>query len=95
MPKKIIFILQSPISIVNGAGLAMATMDLIKLHGGQPANFLDVGGKEEKFFPLKGNLCTRVASLGSVKEDQVLHALKILFDDNQVNSHHFCSIFIS
>ncbi len=30
--------------MVNGAGLAMATMDVIKLHGGQPANFLDVGG---------------------------------------------------
>jgi len=30
--------------MVNGAGLAMATMDLIKLHGGRPANFLDVGG---------------------------------------------------
>jgi succinyl-CoA synthetase beta subunit len=30
--------------MVNGAGLAMATMDLIKLHGGAPANFLDVGG---------------------------------------------------
>jgi succinyl-CoA synthetase beta subunit len=30
--------------MVNGAGLAMATMDLIKLHGGHPANFLDVGG---------------------------------------------------
>ena len=30
--------------MVNGAGLAMATMDLIKLHGGTPANFLDVGG---------------------------------------------------
>ena len=30
--------------MVNGAGLAMATMDLIKLHGGSPANFLDVGG---------------------------------------------------
>jgi len=30
--------------MVNGAGLAMATMDLIKLHGGDPANFLDVGG---------------------------------------------------
>ena len=36
--------------MVNGAGLAMATMDLIKLHGGEPANFLDVGGttNEEK-----------------------------------------------
>jgi len=30
--------------LVNGAGLAMATMDLIKFHGGEPANFLDVGG---------------------------------------------------
>jgi len=30
--------------LVNGAGLAMATMDIIKLHGGMPANFLDVGG---------------------------------------------------
>ncbi len=32
------------LKIVNGAGLAMATMDLIKLNGGEPANFLDVGG---------------------------------------------------
>ena len=31
-------------SLVNGAGLAMATMDIIKLHEGEPANFLDVGG---------------------------------------------------
>jgi len=30
--------------LVNGAGLAMATMDIIKLHGAEPANFLDVGG---------------------------------------------------
>ncbi len=30
--------------MVNGAGLAMATMDIIQLHGGKPANFLDVGG---------------------------------------------------
>lgn len=34
--------------MVNGAGLAMATMDLIKLHGGAPANFLDVGGGATK-----------------------------------------------
>ncbi len=33
--------------LVNGAGLAMATMDIIKLHGGMPANFLDVGGGAE------------------------------------------------
>ena len=30
--------------LVNGAGLAMATMDVLALHGGNPANFLDVGG---------------------------------------------------
>jgi len=34
--------------MVNGAGLAMATMDVIKLHGGAPANFLDVGGGATK-----------------------------------------------
>ena len=34
--------------MVNGAGLSMATMDLIKLHGGEPANFLDVGGDATK-----------------------------------------------
>ena len=34
--------------MVNGAGLAMATMDIIKLHGGEPANFLDVGGGTTK-----------------------------------------------
>mgnify|MGYP003950244197 CR=1 FL=1 len=34
--------------MVNGAGLAMATMDIIKLHGGEPANFLDVGGGANK-----------------------------------------------
>ncbi|XP_003704555.1 succinate--CoA ligase [GDP-forming] subunit beta, mitochondrial-like [Megachile rotundata] len=50
--------------LVNGAGLAMATMDIIKLHGGSPANFLDVGG--------------------SVKEDQVFQAFKILSEDPKV-----------
>jgi succinyl-CoA synthetase beta subunit len=34
--------------LVNGAGLAMATMDIIKLYGGNPANFLDVGGGADK-----------------------------------------------
>ncbi|CAF0730261.1 unnamed protein product [Didymodactylos carnosus] len=52
--------------LVNGAGLAMGTMDIIKLHGGQPANFLDVGG--------------------GVKEEQVLDAFKILFNDPQVKA---------
>lgn len=34
--------------MVNGAGLAMGTMDIIKLYGGEPANFLDVGGSATK-----------------------------------------------
>ena len=34
--------------MVNGAGLAMATMDIIKLYGKEPANFLDVGGGASK-----------------------------------------------
>ncbi len=34
--------------MVNGAGLAMGTMDIVKLHGGEPANFLDVGGGAPK-----------------------------------------------
>ena len=34
--------------MVNGAGLAMATMDIIKLYGEEPANFLDVGGGATK-----------------------------------------------
>eukprot|EP01137_Pigoraptor_chileana_P008250 Opistho-2@54810 len=52
--------------LVNGAGLAMATMDIIKLYGGAPANFLDVGG--------------------SVKEDQVAEAFKIITSDKQVKA---------
>ena len=50
--------------VVNGAGLAMATMDVIKLHGASPANFLDVGG--------------------SVNENQVLEAFKLVTSDPQV-----------
>ncbi len=40
--------------LVNGAGLAMSTMDLIKYHGGDPANFLDVGGGANKEQVLEG-----------------------------------------
>ena len=40
--------------LVNGAGLAMSTMDLIKYHGGEPANFLDVGGGASKDQVLEG-----------------------------------------
>eukprot|EP01056_Protomagalhaensia_sp_Gyna25_P003138 Protomagalhaensia_sp_Gyna_25__3137@NODE_2871_length_841_cov_140_917706_g2398_i0_p1_GENE_NODE_2871_length_841_cov_140_917706_g2398_i0NODE_2871_length_841_cov_140_917706_g2398_i0_p1_ORF_typecomplete_len152_score45_49Ligase_CoA/PF00549_19/5e39Citrate_bind/PF16114_5/6_5e09Peripla_BP_4/PF13407_6/1_2e03Peripla_BP_4/PF13407_6/0_014PP_kinase_C_1/PF17941_1/0_052_NODE_2871_length_841_cov_140_917706_g2398_i0186641 len=39
--------------LVNGAGLAMATMDIIQLHGGKPANFLDLGGGATKEQVLK------------------------------------------
>ncbi|KAF7394710.1 hypothetical protein HZH68_008917 [Vespula germanica] len=52
--------------LVNGAGLAMATMDIIQLNGGNPANFLDVGG--------------------SVKEDQVYQAFRILNEDPKVKA---------
>ena len=38
--------------LVNGAGLAMATMDVLKLHGGDPANFLDCGGLVDCFLTL-------------------------------------------
>jgi len=58
--------------VVNGAGLAMATMDIIKLHGGDPANFLDVGG--------------------SVTEEQVLEAFKIMSMDDKVKTI-FINIF--
>ena len=51
MSTAVTFIFLLP-SVVNGAGLAMATMDIIKLHGGTPANFLDLGGgvQEEGVF---------------------------------------------
>jgi len=52
--------------LVNGAGLAMATMDIIKLYGGEPANFLDVGG--------------------SVQEDQVKEAFRIISEDDKVKA---------
>ncbi|KVH94305.1 ATP-citrate lyase/succinyl-CoA ligase [Cynara cardunculus var. scolymus] len=57
--------------MVNGAGLAMATMDIIKLHGGTPANFLDVGGN---------------ASEGQAKIEQVVEAFKILTSDDKVKA---------
>jgi len=52
--------------LVNGAGLAMATMDIIKLYGGEPANFLDVGG--------------------SVQENQVKEAFRIITEDDKVKA---------
>ena len=50
--------------MVNGAGLAMATMDIIKLHGGSPANFLDVGGNAtESQVTLELLLCLLLCAL--------------------------------
>jgi len=55
--------------MVNGAGLAMATMDIIKLHGGEPANFLDVGG---------GTTSDRVAeALKLIVEDEKVKAILV------------------
>ena len=58
--------------MVNGAGLAMATMDLVKLHGGEPANFLDVGG---------GTTAVRVAEAFKIilSDDQVKAVLVNIF----------------
>lgn len=58
---------------MNGAGLAMATMDIIQLHGGSPANFLDVGG--------------------TVTENQVYNAFKLLTADSQVSSTYYISFY--
>ena len=44
----------SLLTSVNGAGLAMATMDIIKLYGGYPANFLDIGGGASRREVLNG-----------------------------------------
>ena len=51
--------------LVNGAGLAMSTMDLIKYHGGEPANFLDVGGGANKDQVLEGFRILLVRRRGS------------------------------
>ncbi len=55
--------------MVNGAGLAMATMDIIKLHGGEPANFLDVGGG--------ANAQTVAAAFKIILADQNVQAILI------------------
>ena len=52
---------------VNGAGLAMATMDIIKLHGGEPANFLDVGGG--------ATIAQVMAAFKIISEDKKVHVL--------------------
>ena len=65
--------------MVNGAGLAMATMDIIKMHGGEPANFLDVGGnatEEQARAPLlfPGPYCTCCASAVCVQAAAVIYS---------------------
>jgi succinyl-CoA synthetase beta subunit len=55
--------------LVNGAGLAMSTMDLIKLHGGEPANFLDVGGG--------ANTQQVIEAFGILLEDQNVKAVLV------------------
>jgi succinyl-CoA synthetase beta subunit len=55
--------------MVNGAGLAMATMDIIKLSGGEPANFLDVGGG--------ANAQTVEAGLKIILDDPAVKAILI------------------
>jgi succinyl-CoA synthetase beta subunit len=55
--------------MVNGAGLAMATMDIIKLSGGEPANFLDVGGS--------ANATTVAAGFRIILKDPAVNAILI------------------
>jgi len=70
--------------LVNGAGLAMATMDIIKLYGGNPANFLDVGGN--------AGTQQMVEAIKIVNNDPHVHAILInifggiLRCDNLANS---------
>ena len=59
--------------VVNGAGLAMATMDLVKYYGGEPANFLDIGGG-----------ANADVMAGSSNPEKVVNALRIITSDAQV-----------
>lgn len=57
---------------MNGAGLAMATMDIIKLHGGEPANFLDIGGG--------ATIAQVMAAFKIISEDKKVHLHDVLID---------------
>ena len=80
--------------MVNGAGLAMATMDIIKLAGGEPANFLDVGGGasqervEAAFRILLADPAVRAVLInifgGIVRTDMVARGARILMGGNDV-----------
>ncbi len=77
--------------LVNGAGLAMSTMDLIKLHGGEPANFLDVGGGAnveqvtEAFRIILGDSNVKAILVnifgGIMKCDTIVNALLTAYDN--------------
>lgn len=76
--------------LVNGAGLAMATMDVLSLHGGQPANFLDVGGFVSSLF-CNCSLSLTPYNRGATPET-VKKAFEILVSDPGVKSI-FINIF--
>ena len=68
--------------LVNGAGLAMATMDIIKLYGGEPANFLDVGGSvQENQVESENNVAKIYTPALQVKE-----AFRIITEDDKVKA---------
>ncbi len=81
--------------LVNGAGLAMSTMDLIKYHGGEPANFLDVGGGASKDQVLEGfrillgspNVKAVLVNIfgGIMKCDVIASALLAAYDELDFN----------
>ena len=75
--------------LVNGAGLAMATMDVLSLHGGNPANFLDVGGSVILMY--YGTKADPLLHSGATPET-VKKAFEILIADPKVKSI-FINIF--
>eukprot|EP00898_Chlorokybus_atmophyticus_P008126 jgi/Chlat1/8314/Chrsp78S09216 len=70
--------------MVNGAGLAMATMDIIKLHGGAPANFLDVGGSATEGQASTWQCCGQRLLWGC--RCWIVQAFKILTSDKKVKA---------
>ena len=77
--------------LVNGAGLAMATMDVLSIHGGNPANFLDVGGSVILIFNCIKVKLTLLLHSGATPET-VKKAFEILIADSKVKSV-FINIF--
>jgi succinyl-CoA synthetase beta subunit len=76
--------------LVNGAGLAMATMDVLALHGGQPANFLDVGGYA--FLIMLGIVTDADRAYSGATPETVKKAFEILLADKNVKAI-FINIF--